>query len=72
MCDCGATDCRPCRGDLAAPDDLGDDRTLDAIDVMRDLINDCENAWRKGQREKALQCLVEARAEMDQIVWEVA
>lgn len=67
-CLCGATDCARCHGAMATPDDLGDDRTMDALDVLRDLINDAENAWRKGQREKALQCLIEARAEMDEMI----
>lgn len=67
-CLCGATDCARCHGAMATPDDLGDDRTLDALDVLRDLINDAENAWRKGQKGKALQCLIEAQAEMDEMI----
>ncbi|WP_341649969.1 hypothetical protein [Thauera humireducens] len=52
---------------MAVPDELGDDRTLDAIDVMRDLLNDFENAWRKGQKDKAMQCLDELEAEIEEV-----
>jgi hypothetical protein len=66
-CLCGATDCRACHGAMAVPDEPGDDRTLDAIDVMRDLLNDCENAWRNGQKDKAMQCLDELEAEIEEV-----
>lgn len=66
-CLCGATDCTACHGAMAVPDELGDDRTLDAIDVMRELLNDCENAWRKGQKDKAMQCLGELEAEIEEV-----
>lgn len=66
-CLCGATDCRACHGAMAVPDEPSDDRTLDAIDVMRGLLNDCESAWRKGQKDKALQCLDELEAEIEEV-----
>lgn len=63
-CLCGATDCRACHGAMAVPDELGDDRTLDALQIMRDLINDAERHYSKGERDKWEACL---RALMDEL-----
>lgn len=67
-CLCGATDCTACRGAMAVPDDLGDDRTLDAIDVMAERINDARASWTKGEKDDALWCLRILKSELDEVV----
>ena len=63
MCDCGALDCLPCRGQTARhwSEDDGDS-TADLIAEIRGRIDDAELAHEQGKDEAALIALREAMA----------
>lgn len=70
-CLCGALDCRACRGADARPDDDDCDITSETLELVREWLDDAENAHNAGNDDKARQCLREVIAALEEFADEV-
>lgn len=70
-CLCGGLDCRACRGADARPDDDDGDITAETLDLVREWLDDAENAHNTGNDDKARQCLREVIAALEEFADEV-
>ena len=70
-CLCGALDCRACRGSAAQTDDDDCDITNEMLELVREWLDDAENAHNAGNDDKARQCLREVIAALEEFADEV-